>query len=348
MSKDLFIESHKVGIDSETFIIAEVAQAHDGSLGTAHAYIDAIADSGADAVKFQVHFAGEESTLDEPFRVQFSLQDLTRYDYWKRMEFSEEQWMGLANHAKDRGLIFLSSAFSIKAIELLRKIGVPAWKVASGEIESDELLQEMAKTGAPIFLSTGMSDFEEIDLAIDRIKEKGLPFAVFQCTSIYPTLLDQVGLNIIDELRDRYHCPVGLSDHTGSIFPGLAAMAHNLDLLEVHVTFDKRLFGPDIKASITIDDLRLLVEAKHAFFKMLTNPVNKSKMSTQLSDTKAIFSKSIAPVRHLKKGTILESEMLTMKKPGTGISSSQKNNLIGRRLARDVNPNKLLTWDDIT
>lgn len=347
MSEDLFIESHKIGPDSRTFIIAEVAQAHDGSLGMAHAYIDAIADSGADAVKFQVHFADEESTLDEPFRVQFSQQDLTRYDYWKRMEFSEGQWVGLANHAKDRGLIFLSSAFSVKAIELLRKIGVPAWKVASGEIGSGELLQEMAKNGSPILLSTGMSNFNEIDNAVARIREEGIPFVVLQCTSIYPTPFDQVGLNIIDELRNRYQCPVGLSDHTGSVFPGLAAMARNLDVLEVHVTFDKRLFGPDVKASVTIDDLRLLVEANNVFHKMLNNPVNKKSISDQLSETKTIFSKSIAPSRALKKGTILKANMLTMKKPGTGIPADEMKNIVGRRLARDIRPDKLLTWDDI-
>ncbi|MBN1849819.1 MAG: N-acetylneuraminate synthase family protein [Deltaproteobacteria bacterium] len=347
MSEVLFIESHKIGPECKTFIIGEIAQAHDGSLGTAHAYIDAIADAGADAVKFQTHFAGEESTIDEPFRVRFSRQDSSRYDYWKRMEFSEEQWVGLANHAKERGILFLSSAFSIKAIELLRKIGVPAWKVASGEIGSHTLLREMAKSGSPILLSTGMSDFNEIDNAVSRIKAMGLPFAIFQCTSKYPTRFEEVGLNIIDELRDRYCCPVGLSDHTGSIFPGLAAMARNVDLLEIHVTFDKRLFGPDIKASVTIDELRTLVEASEAFHKMFANPVDKNAMSAKLTDTKAIFSKSIAPLRHLKKGTILESDMLSMKKPGTGIPPNKIETIIGRRLARDVDPDRLLAWEDI-
>lgn len=341
------IGDRKIGGGTETFIIAEIAQAHDGSLGTAHAYIEAIADSGADAVKFQAHIADEESTVDEPFRVHFSPQDMTRYDYWKRMEFTEEQWVGLAKHSQDRGLIFLSSAFSVKAIERLQRIGMPAWKVASGEVGSKELLQAMAQNGSPILLSTGMSGYNEIDQAVARITEKGLQFALFQCTSLYPTPFEHVGLNIIDELRDRYHCPVGLSDHSGSIFPGLAAMARCADLLEVHVAFDKRLFGPDVKASVTIDDLGLLVKAGRAFYKMLNHPVDKKVMSDELSNTKLIFSKSVAPSEYLKKGTILEAYMLTMKKPGTGIPADEMKNIVGRRLARDVRPDKLLTWDDI-
>ena len=120
-------------VDRSCFVIAEVAQAHDGSLGMAHAFIDAIASAGADAVKFQTHIARAESTPAEPWRVKFSPQDKTRYDYWKRMEFTEEQWHGLKQHAEERGLKFLSSPFSTEAVDLLTRVGVAAWKVASGE-----------------------------------------------------------------------------------------------------------------------------------------------------------------------------------------------------------------------
>src|SRR3954471_18592458 len=115
-------------------VIGEVAQAHDGSVGFAHAFVDAIADAGADAVKFQTHIAAAESTPSEPWRVQFSKQDATRYDYWRRMEFTEAQWKELAEHAAERELLFLSSAFSVEAVELLQRIGMRAWKVASGEV----------------------------------------------------------------------------------------------------------------------------------------------------------------------------------------------------------------------
>src|SRR3954467_12700385 len=130
-------------------IIGEVAQSHDGSLGTAHSFVDAIADAGADAVKFQTHIAAAESTRGEPWRVKFSKQDATRYDYWKRMEFTEQQWLELRQHADERGLFFLSSPFSLEAVELLERVGVAAWKVASGEISNLAMLDRMLVSGIP-------------------------------------------------------------------------------------------------------------------------------------------------------------------------------------------------------
>src|SRR5438874_4963574 len=135
--------------EARCLIVGEVAQAHDGSLGMAHAFIDAIANAGADAVKFQTHIAAAESTLAEPWRVKFSHQDETRYDYWKRMEFSEAQWVGLKRHADDRKLLFLSSPFSIEALELLQRIGIKAWKVASGEISNEPMFERMVASGLP-------------------------------------------------------------------------------------------------------------------------------------------------------------------------------------------------------
>jgi N,N'-diacetyllegionaminate synthase len=164
-------------------IVAEVAQAHEGSLGQAHAFIDAIANAGADAVKFQTHIAAAESTRGEPWRVKFSSQDASRYDYWRRMEFTEAQWTELKYHADERNLFFLSSPFSIEAIELLSRIGVWAWKIASGELTNPQALELMAKTGKPFILSTGMSTFAEIDDAVDRIRRTGHPLTVLQCAS---------------------------------------------------------------------------------------------------------------------------------------------------------------------
>ena len=138
-------------------VIAEIAQAHDGSLGAAHAYIDYAARAGAHAVKFQTHIADAESTPSEPWRTRFSRQDETRLDYWRRMEFTAEQWAGLKRHADDRELLFLSSPFSMEAVALLNEVGVAGWKVASGEITNFRMLDAMASTGQPVILSTGMS-----------------------------------------------------------------------------------------------------------------------------------------------------------------------------------------------
>ena len=143
-------------------MIAEVAQAHDGSLGCAHAYIDAAAQAGADAVKFQTHIASEESTLDEPWRVKFSRQDETRYDYWKRMEFSSTQWKELFLHCKERNVEFISSPFSLEAVELLYDIGMRLWKIASGEIYNPMLIDAVLDTNIPVVYSTGMSSIEDL------------------------------------------------------------------------------------------------------------------------------------------------------------------------------------------
>ncbi|MCP4337696.1 MAG: N-acetylneuraminate synthase, partial [Desulfobulbaceae bacterium] len=204
--------------DAACAVIAEVAQAHDGSLGTAHAFIDAVAESGADAIKFQTHIAAAESTLGEPWRKKFSPQDTTRYDYWQRMEFTEEQWRGLRDHAEDRGLLFMSTPFSMEAFELLDRVGVASWKVASGEINNTPVLDAILGNGLPIILSTGMSPMHEIDTAVQMVKGSGLPLALLQCTSMYPCPAEQVGLNVIEEFRRRYGCAVGLSDHSAVIY----------------------------------------------------------------------------------------------------------------------------------
>ena len=185
--------------------MAEVAQAHDGSLGAAHSFVDAVAGVGADAIKFQTHIAAAESTPAEPWRVRFSDQDRSRYDYWKRTEFSEEEWRGLKTHAEERGLLFISSPFSIEATELLERVGVRVWKVASGELGNVPLLDRLARTGLPVVLSSGMSSWDELDVAVQRLRSSSVPVAVLQCTSAYPTPPEKVGLNMLE------HCFFGVS-----------------------------------------------------------------------------------------------------------------------------------------
>ncbi len=327
-------------------VVAEVAQAHDGSLGQAHAFVDAIADAGADAVKFQTHIAAAESTPGEPWRVKFSRQDASRYDYWRRMEFSEAQWAELKKHADERNLKFLSSPFSVEAVELLSRVGVWAWKIASGELTNPAALSRMAQTKRPFILSTGMSTIAEIDEAVARIRKTGESLTVLQCTSSYPCPPEQVGLNLLEEFRKRYDCPVGLSDHTGSIFTGLAAAALGADMVEVHVTFSREMFGPDVPVSLTFPELRTLVDGSRAIVKMIENPVNKDATTARLEPMRKLFQKSVALRRPLTKGTVLSADDLTGKKPGTGIPVSRMHELIGKKLVRDVREDELLSWDD--
>jgi N-acetylneuraminate synthase len=331
---------------NHTVIIAEVAQTHDGSLGAAHAFIDAAAKAGVDAIKFQTHIAAAESTPGEPWRVKFSPQDATRYDYWKRMEFREEQWHGLKQHAAERRLMFLSSPFSLEAVDLLDRVGVAAWKVASGEVSNGPMFERMAATRLPILLSTGMSPLAEIDATIEQIKAKRLPVAVLQCTSMYPTPPEKIGLNVIPLFRERYHCAVGLSDHSGTIYAGLAAATLGIEVLEVHMTLSREAFGPDVPASLITSELSQLVEGIRAIETMKANPVDKDEMARDMAPMRDLFTKSVVARVDLPEGTRLKTEHLTVKKPGTGISANRLQDLVGRRVRRLIKADELLQEED--
>lgn len=333
--------------DGRCLIIGEVAQTHDGSLGQAHAFIDAIANAGADAVKFQTHIAAAESTPQEPWRVKFSLQDETRYEYWQRMEFSKAQWAGLKNHADERGLLFLSSPFSMQAVELLDEIGMSVWKIASGEVNNIQLLNRIIATQNPIILSSGMSDWNELDEAVGQVRQAENPLAVLQCTSAYPCPPEKVGLNMLEVLRSRYDCPTGLSDHSGNIFAGLAAATLSAEVLEIHVTLSREMFGPDVPVSITTSELRQFVEGVRSIEKMTANPVEKEAVAAELAPLRQIFTKSIYASSFLPAGTILDNKHLQLKKPGKGIPAAQLPNLIGQKLRRNLQADELLLLEDI-
>jgi N-acetylneuraminate synthase len=341
------IGAREIGAGGPCLIVAEIAQSHEGSVGQARAFIEAVANAGADAVKFQTHIAAAESTPAEPWRVTFSRQDSSRYDYWKRMEFSEDQWSGLKAHAESVGLIFLSSPFSIEAVDLLERVGMPAWKIASGEVANTVLLDRILAAGGPVLLSTGMSPWKEIDAAVGRIEAAGAPYAVLQCTSVYPCPPESAGLNVLGELRERYGCLVGLSDHSGTIYPGLAAAAYGISVLEAHVTPSRELFGPDVPSSVTTAELRQLVQGIRCIETMLRHPVDKDAMARTLSPLRSIFMKSIVARADLAAGTLLDLEHLAAKKPGTGIPASEMRSLVGRRLRRDVRSDELIRQEDL-
>ncbi len=327
-------------------LIGEIAQTHDGSLGTAHAYIDAVAKAGADAVKFQTHIAAAESTPGEPWRVKFSRQDATRYEYWQRMEFTEAHWRGLAEHAAARGLLFLSSAFSLAAVELLERLGMPAWKVGAGEITNLPMLEMMARTGKPVLLSSGMANWAELDAAVACVRAQPAPVAVFQCTTAYPCPPEKLGLNVLAELRERYACPVGLSDHSGTIYAGLAAATLGAQLIEVHVTFSRECFGPDVPASLTTTELKQLAAGISFIERAQAHPVNKEAMAVELGELKRTFGKSLVTARALAAGQRLTPDDLACKKPGTGISAARFDEFVNRTLKRARDANALLTEDD--
>jgi len=313
----------------------------------AHAFIDAIANAGADAVKFQTHIAAAESTPQEPWRVKFSSQDATRYDYWRRMEWTEEQWLELKKHAEARGLLFLSSPFSIEAVELLERIGIRAWKIASGEVSNAPLFQRLATTNLPVLLSTGMSPISEIDKAVAILDEYNLPHVVMQCTSAYPCPPEKVGLNLLGFFRARYGCPVGLSDHSGTIYPGLAAATLGAEAIEVHVALSREMFGPDVPVSITTSELHQLVDGVRFIETMNAHHVNKDHVAEEMSSLRDTFTKSVVMRVDLPAGSTLRAEHLHVKKPGTGIAAARLGELVGARLRRSVRADQLLQEDDL-
>jgi N,N'-diacetyllegionaminate synthase len=327
-------------------IIAEIAQAHDGSLGILHSYIDALADTGIDIIKFQTHIAEAESSPYEQFRVNFSFVDKTRFDYWKRMEFSLEQWKGIKQHCEDKGLEFMSSPFSNKAVDYLEEIGVKQYKVGSGEVSNLLLLNRIANTRKPVILSSGLSDWKEMDQAVNLFKNKNSQVSILQCTTQYPTTPENWGLNILKDLKERYNIPIGFSDHSGTPTACIAAASLGAEILEFHVAFDKKMFGPDATSSLTISEVKQLVDAVRQIEIALQNPIKKEIDESKLL-LKTLFGKSLAINQDLKKGEIIKIEFLEGKKPGDkGISASDYQLVIGKKLTRDKQQWEFINKED--
>lgn len=329
-------------------IIAEIAQAHDGSVGILHSYIDALAATGVDAIKFQTHIAAAESSEFEPFRKKFSYVDKSRFDYWKRMELSFEQWQRVKDHCASLNLEFISSPFSCEAVNLLEKLKVKRYKVGSGEITNHLLLQKIAATQKPVILSSGMSSFLELEEAINIFKSNNIPVSIMQCTTAYPTNPNQWGLHIISNLKERYNIPVGFSDHSGDIVACLAATALGAEVLEFHVVFDKRMFGPDAIASIEIDEVTKLVQGVKQIKSSLRNSFSKDVESEKLQELKNIFGKSLAVNKNLAKGHVLTMDDLEAKKPaGHGVPAKDFATVLGKPLSKDLNQWDFLMSDHI-
>ncbi len=329
------------------YIIAEIAQAHEGSLGIAHSYIDALAGTGVHAIKFQTHIAFAESSIHEPFRVKFSYEDNTRFDYWKRMEFSADQWAGLKMHCEEKGLEFISSPFSCAAVDMLEKLGVKKYKIGSGEVSNLLMLEKIARTGKEIILSSGMSSLNELDSTIQFLKPFGNNISVLQCTTAYPTIAGQWGLAQIAVLKERFSLPIGFSDHSGEIFACLAATALGASMLEFHAVFDKNMFGPDAKASLTIGEIKKLVQGVNQITTDLHVNANKES-SEAFSDLKKIFQKSLAVNKNLEAGHIIEMDDLESKKPaGYGINASEFRMVLGKKLAQKKSAQDFLNYTDL-
>ena len=327
--------------------IAEIGQAHNGSLDILHDYIDAVAKTGVSAIKFQTHIADAESSLHEPFRIKFSEQDKTRFDYWKRMEFSVEDWIGVGKHCKEVGLTFISSPFSNRAVDVLERANVEQYKIGSGEVTNFLLLKKVVDTGKPIIISSGMSSLDELDKTVSFLKHYRADFSILQCTTSYPTLPEDYGFNMISELRERYNVPIGFSDHSAKIATGLAAVALGAKILEFHVVFDREQFGPDVTSSLTIEEAKQLEKGVNEIVKGLDHPVDKRDNSA-FTELKQIFEKSLAVNKDLRQGHKLCFDDLEAKKPkGFGIDASNYKSVLGKKLTKNLAQWSFLTQEDI-
>ncbi len=319
------------------FIIAEIGQAHDGSLGILHSYIDAVAKTGVSAVKFQTHIAEAESSLLESFRVKFSYEDASRQDYWRRMEFSPEQWAGIKDHCDDVGLEFMSTPTCVAAADLLTRVGVRRFKVGSGDTDNRLLLKRLGFADRQIILSSGMSTLIELDEAVKFVADFCNDIVVMQCTSEYPVGPERLGINLIPEFLERYApYSVGLSDHSGSIFPSVAAVALGAKFIETHVVFDRRMFGPDSSSSIEIDDLQKMVEGIRMVEKSLHSGFDKSPSEDNIR-VRELFGKTLCINKSMRKGDEIRFSDLDSKKPaGQGVPARDFGKVVGGRLTRDI------------
>ena len=328
----------------KTLIVAEIAQGHEGSFNQCFAFIDAAKLCGADAVKFQTHIAEEESTTSESWRKKFSFKKETRYEYWKRMEFSFDEWQQLKNYTHKKGLYFMSTPFSEAAVELLKKVDIDFWKVGSGEVLSYNMLDKMIASGKHIYVSTGMSSWEEMDEFIGYLKKNKAQFTILQCTTAYPCDATGIGLNILSEIKKRYHCDVGFSDHSGEIFPALVATYLGASIIEVHFTLSKFMFGPDISSSLDIEQLKTLVQGIRFVEKMRDFPVNKDTIAKKNIKKHRLFYKRAIAKKNLEANDIIRANDFEFKKPQeNGIPELEFRCCIGKKIIKPIAKGGALT-----
>ena len=329
-------------------IIAEIGLSHNGNMKKALDLIYLSKESGADIVKFQSHFAIYESTFDEPFRVKISNKYKNRYDYWKKTEFTEKQWKKIIQFCKKIKIIFATSPFSVEAVKIMRNLGCKNWKIGSGEVFSNQIIKEiLRKKDDGLIISSGMSTWIDLEKNYRFIrKKKGKNFGMLQCTTEYPSSIKKVGLNVITHMKKKFNCHIGLSDHTGSIFPSIAALSLGADLIEVHVCTSKKLKGADINSSVTFEELKIISKARDSIFQMKQHPINKNMLSITQKKNKKIFGKSIAIKNDLIKGDKIDISNLTLKKPGTGFNEKYLKKIINKTAKKDLSSKRILMKGD--
>ena len=325
-------------------IIAEIGSVHDGSFGNALKLIRMAADCGADVVKFQTHIAQEETLKNAPNPIYFKGED--RFSYFSRTAFTLEQLRELVTYASECNVKFLSSPFSLAAVDILREVGCGMYKIPSGEVTNIPLIEKIAEEGKPAILSSGMSNWNELDEAVSILLGK-VDLTIMQCTSKYPCPIESVGLNVISEIVSRYGEKVtpGLSDHSMSIFTGTAGVMAGAKVFEKHLTFSRCMYGSDAANAMEPKEFSLYCKGIIEARLLLENPVKKDEIA-DYSDMREVFQKSLVFKRSMNAGEKLALEDIAFKKPGTGISANQYRKYLGCELIKDVEEETLICESD--
>lgn len=332
-------------------LVAEIAMTHEGSLGLAMKMALAAKTAGADCVKFQTHFADEESSLEDEWRIKFSSQDLTRYDYWKRTEFNENEWTLLFDYCRNIGLECISSPFSVKACILLKSLNMSVWKLGSGELHNEEVLNWVIHQKEPLILSLGLSDYDHVENIVEHVRKisKTRKIILLHCISEYPTKPEDIGLNELDKLKEIFNgkCEIGLSDHSGMLSPAIMSVSRGVRVIETHFTISKLMFGPDIPASHDFHSFEKLVQEVNFAYKGILSKKSKEDLLLQVARTANIFSRSLCYASDFSEGHVLSAGDFKYMKPGGGISYSNLNKLIGRTLRVTVKKRALVKMGDL-
>ena len=336
-----------IGEGEPCFIIAEAGVNHNGDVNLAKKLIDVAKEAEADAVKFQT-FRAEEVVTKSAGKADYQKQTTgtgeSQFEMIKKLELAEGDFKELFAYARGKGIIFLSSPFDRKSVDLLDELGVPAFKIASGEITNFPFLKHVASKRKPIILSTGMSILEEIGEALGVIRKEGVEdIILLHCVSSYPAKIEDTNLRAMVTLKHAFKLPVGLSDHTLGITIPIAVVALGACLIEKHLTLDKNLPGPDHKASLEPGELKQMVTAIRDVEKALGDGLKRPTKGEE--ENKKVGRRSIVARVDITKGTVITEDMLDVKRPGTGIEPRYMNLLLGKRARKDIKRDAFIMWD---
>lgn len=341
------IDSYKIAPGQATFIIAEAGVNHNGDMEMAKRLIDVAADSGAHAVKFQT-FKAKNLVTQTARKASYQMQNTTasesQFDMLQRLELLPGMHQTLQAHAREKGILFLSTPFDEESADLLDALGIPAFKVSSGELTNLPFLRHLAGKKKPIILSTGMATLGEVEAALDVIQQSGQSdIIVLHCVSTYPTPPQEVNLNAMLTLQKAFGLATGYSDHTLGIAIPFAAVAKGALVIEKHFTLDRSLPGPDHSASLEPDELRAMVAGIRQIEAALGD--GRKVPAPSERDTRQVARKSLVAARDIQPGAVLGADDIVMKRPGTGIPPAHLVYVIGRRAQRLIPADSLITLD---